>query len=145
MYHLEDCTEGRVWIGGSHTLTEAEIIAFASVWDPQVFHVDPEAAKHTAHGGLIASSVHLYAIAAKLLNEIPFNGIASLRHEMSILNPGRPGDTLTLAVTCMASRRSASKPDRGLLDMLMTLTNQHGQVVLSTASTVMLHTRHLIP
>lgn len=116
-------------------------MAFATQWDPQVFHVDPEAAKHTAHGGLIASSVHLYAIAAKLLNAIPFCGIASLKHEMRIVNPGRPGDTLTLALTCVASRRSASKPDRGLLEALMTLTNQHGEVVLSTASTLMLHTR----
>lgn len=142
MVYLEDCTEGQIWHGGSYLLTEEEIVSFALQWDPQPFHVDAEAARRSVHGGLIASSVHLYGIAAKLLNGIgPFAGIGSLRHEMKIVNPGRPGDTLAFSFTCVASRRSATKPDRGLLEALLTLRNQRGETVLVTASTLMLHTR----
>lgn len=142
MYYLEDCTEGRIWSGGSYLLTEHEIVAFAREWDPQSFHIDAEAARCSVHGGLIASSVHLYGIMAKLLCGLGrFAGIGSLKHEMRIVNPGRPGDTLTLAFKCLSSRQSRTKPDRGLLEALITLENQRGEVVLSTTSTMMLHTR----
>jgi acyl dehydratase len=45
MLYFEDLTPGRVFETASHTLSEDEIIAFASQFDPQPFHTDPEAAK----------------------------------------------------------------------------------------------------
>ena len=142
MYYLEDCADGRTWKGGGYLLTEREMVAFAREWDPQPFHIDAQAARRSVHGGLIASSVHLYGIMAKLLCGIgEFAGIGSLKHDMRIVNPGRPGDTLTLTFVCLSSRRSRSKPDRGLLETLMTLENQRGEVVLSSTSTLMLHAR----
>ena len=40
---------------GTYTFTEEEIIRFATKYDPQVIHTDPEAAKDSIFGGLIAS------------------------------------------------------------------------------------------
>ena len=54
-YYWEDFTPGRVFEYGARTLGEAEIIAFASDWDPQRFHTDPAQAKQTPYGGVIAS------------------------------------------------------------------------------------------
>ncbi len=43
--HAEDLTPGQVIQLGSHTVCESEIIAFATQWDPQFFHVDGNAAE----------------------------------------------------------------------------------------------------
>ena len=47
---------------GSHTFTAEEIIRFGKLYDPQYFHVDPEAAKHSHFGGLVASGWHTVTI-----------------------------------------------------------------------------------
>jgi acyl dehydratase len=54
---------------GSHTFTQDEIIAFAKKYDPQVFHIDPEAAKHSMFGGIIASGWHTAAMWMRLAVE----------------------------------------------------------------------------
>ena len=58
---LEDYVVGSVSEFGSITVEEAEIIDFARRFDPQVFHTDPEAAKKSIYGGLIASGWHTAA------------------------------------------------------------------------------------
>jgi acyl dehydratase len=55
----------------SHTITEEKIIEFGQRWDPQPFHTDPVAAEESIFGGLVASSVHLFAIAVKLGTSLP--------------------------------------------------------------------------
>ena len=44
-YHWEDMTVGEVRDLGTITPTREEIIAFATQFDPQPFHLDDEAAK----------------------------------------------------------------------------------------------------
>lgn len=51
---------------GSYTFTAAEIIHFASKFDPQPFHLDAEAAKNSVLGGLCASGWHTTAVFMKL-------------------------------------------------------------------------------
>jgi acyl dehydratase len=81
--------------------------------------------------GLTASSAHTYAIAALLLSRMePVAGIASLKHEMDLPNPARPGDRLTFTMTCVEKRASETKPDRGLITFDGVLANQHGVPIL---------------
>ncbi len=54
----EDFEPGTVFELGSRTLSKEEMIAFASEFDPQPFHVDEDAAASSAFGGLIASGWH---------------------------------------------------------------------------------------
>jgi acyl dehydratase len=141
MLYFEDFDVGRSRSAGIHELTEADIIAFARQWDPQPWHVDPEAAALT-HGGLSASSCHTYSIAALLLNRMePVAGIASLKHEIELPNPARPGDRLTLTMTCVEVRESATRPDRGLLTFDGVLANQHGLCVLKLRSLMLVRRR----
>ena len=56
--HFEDFEPGQVYELGTRAVTESEIVAFAREWDPQPFHIDPEAAKESVFGGLIASGWH---------------------------------------------------------------------------------------
>jgi acyl dehydratase len=51
---------------GAYTPTENEIIEFASLWDPQAFHVDPKVASSGHFGELIASGIHTLAIFQRL-------------------------------------------------------------------------------
>jgi len=55
LLYWEDFPPGDTMVMGSHTFTREEIIAFARQFDPQPFHIDPEAAKNSRFGGLIAS------------------------------------------------------------------------------------------
>ena len=52
---FEDFEPGSVHELGRRTVTEEEIVAFARQFDPQLFHLDPEAARESVFGGLIAS------------------------------------------------------------------------------------------
>ena len=141
MLYFEDFDVGQSRSAGIHELTESDIVAFARQWDPQPWHVDPEAAAIT-HGGLSASSCHTYSIAALLLNRMePVAGIGSLRHEIEMPNAARPGDRLTLTMTCVETRESATRPDRGLLTFDGVLANQHGLPVLKLRSLMMVRRR----
>ena len=65
--YFEDYLPGAVHEFGSIMIEEAEIIEFAQRFDPQPFHTDPEAAKQSAFGGLIASGWHTASLAMRLL------------------------------------------------------------------------------
>ena len=67
MLYWEDFPVGDTMEMGSHTFTEEEIIAFARQFDPQPFHIYPEAAKNSFFKGLIASGWHTCAIAMRLM------------------------------------------------------------------------------
>ena len=54
-YYWEDFPVGSVREFGRITLTKEEIIDFATKFDPQPFHLDEEAAKHSLFGRLCAS------------------------------------------------------------------------------------------
>jgi acyl dehydratase len=142
MRYFEDIEVGSAQTAGAHQLHDEDIIAFARQWDPQPWHVDPEAGRRSPMQGLTASSVHSYAVAALLLNRMePTAGIASIKHELELPNPARPGDRLTLTMTCVDKRPSESKPDRGLVTFEGVLANQHGAVVLKLRSLMMVKTR----
>ena len=145
MLYFEDFVIGAARTAGPHELAAADMIAYASQWDPQPWHVDPEEAERT-HGGLTASSGHTYSIAALLLSRMePAAGIASLRHEIELPHPARPGDRLTLTMTCVEKRPSESKPDRGLVTFEGRLANQDGLAVLTLRSLMMLRRRPAAP
>jgi acyl dehydratase len=131
---FEDYTVGATYICGSFTLTEDEIIAFARQYDPQTMHIDRELAAQGPFGEVIASGWHTVARTMRLVveNFLPHNGLAAPGiDELRWPRPVRPGDTLTLHATIEEARRSRSKPDRGLIQGLLEVLNQHGEVVMS--------------
>lgn len=131
---FEDYMVGATYVCGSFTVTEEEIIAFATQYDPQMMHVDRKLAAEGPFGEVIASGWHTVARTMRLLveNFLPHNGLAAPGiDELRWPRPVRPGDTLTLHATIQQARRSQSKPDRGLLTTLLQVVNQHGDVVMS--------------
>ncbi len=67
--YFEDYVEGDVHTFGSIAVEADEIIAFAKRFDPQRFYIDPEAAKQTPFGGLIASGWHTAGLMMRLCVE----------------------------------------------------------------------------
>ena len=143
MLYFEDLQVGDSAVFGPHELFEEDVIAFARQWDPQPFHVDPDAAARSPMKGLTAPSCHTFAVASLLLSrtEVPIAVIGSLRHEMEMPSPARPGDILSLRVTFADARPSESKPDRGLVTVESVLSNQAGTAVLRLRSLIVVKRR----
>lgn len=130
--YLDDLKPGDQYTSGTYTVTEAQIIAFATEFDPQVFHLDPAAARDTFFAGLAASGWHTAAITMRLLvtSGMPIaNGLIGAGSEVSWPLPVRPGDTLHVVSTILDVRASHSKPDRGFATCLSETFNQNGDVV----------------
>ncbi|MGD0106195.1 MAG: MaoC family dehydratase [Rhodopila sp.] len=131
---FEDYTVGDTYVCGSFSVTEDEIIQFARLYDPQMMHMDRALAAKGPFGEVIASGWHTVARTMRLLvdNFLPHDGLAAPGiDELRWALPVRPGDTLTVHATVQQARRSRSKPDRGLLNVLLEVLNQNGEVVMS--------------
>ena len=121
-YCFEDFKPGHVFERGTRTLEEREIIDFAREWDPQRYHVDPEAAKASPFGGLIASGWQSCGVAMRLMCDAYLNDSSCVGSpgidEIRFLRPVRPGDTLRFRSTVLESApsRSLAEPEHPLLD-----------------------------
>ncbi len=133
--YFEDYVEGDVHAFGSIAVEADEIIAFARRFDPQRFHTDPEAAKQTPFGGLIASGWHTAGLMMRLYAEHYLTHVASLASpgldELRWVKPVRPGDRLSVRVTVLKATPSKSKPDRGAVTSFVEVFNQAGEVVMT--------------
>jgi acyl dehydratase len=133
--YLEDLQPGQTLQSGPVTVTEADCIAFARQFDPQPFHVDPEAAKSTMFQGLALSGWHTAALSMRMLVDSPLarvaNGLVGIevRH-MRWPRPARPGDTLELTVEILETNPSRSRPGWGTALLRWTTRNQLGEPVL---------------
>jgi acyl dehydratase len=133
--YLEDYVAGAVHEFDGIVVDQDEVIAFAKRFDPQPFHTDPEAAKQSAFGGLIASGWHTASLMMRLFVDHYLSHVASLGSpgvdQLRWLKPVRPGDRLVLRVTVHEVKRSRSKPDRGILHSHIEVLNQCREVVMT--------------
>lgn len=130
----EDLVVGQTRDLGSLSPTREEIIAFATQFDPQPFHLSEEAGRASVFGGLSASGWHTCALAMRLM-------VTNFLHETSSLGspgleslkwtrPVYPGDVLRLTSTIVEKRPMSRRPDVGLARTLWEMYNQHGEKVL---------------
>ena len=136
--YWEDFEPGQVFELGSRTVTEEEIVEFARQFDPQPFHLDPEAARGKVFGGLIASGWHTGAMWMRLYVDAML-GSATGRgspgiEELRWLAPVRPGDTLDGRLTVLEVTPSETRPDRGTIRIRGEMVNQDGVTVMAMTS-----------
>ncbi|HET8577235.1 MAG TPA: MaoC family dehydratase [Methylomirabilota bacterium] len=133
--YLEDFRPGDRFRSAELTVSEALILEFARFYDAQPFHADPEAAKATVYGGLIASGIQTIAITFKLFLETGALAACSLGSpgldEIRWKLPVRAGDTVRVEVEVLEARDSTSKPDRGIVRLRYTAFNQRGEAVMT--------------
>jgi acyl dehydratase len=134
LIHYEDFAPGQRYALGTLTVTREEIIAFASEFDPQPFHLDEEAGKASILGGLAASgwntaSLVMRLLATGLLNRATCMGSPGITR-LKWKHPVFPGDTLTATAEVLEKKDLRSKPDLGIVTMRVTAANQAAADVL---------------
>jgi acyl dehydratase len=146
---FEDFVEGGSIDLGFKDVTAAEIVDFASEFDPQPMHLDEAAGRASILGGLSASGWHTCAMFMRLLCD------AVLLDSTSQGAPGvdrikwrRPvlaGDRLSGRSTVLSKRPSTSRPALGLVSLRSELVNQRGETVLELENTAMFLKRGAAP
>lgn len=135
---------------GSHTFTAEEIKAFASRYDPQLFHLDEKAAEASVFGRLCASGWHTAAMWMKYNlgvreDTVEWNGPEPRPQfgpspgfrNLKWLKPVYAGETVTFTRTALAHRPIASRPGWRLLTIICAGTDSTGDKVIEFESAVL--------
>ncbi|WP_226019405.1 MaoC family dehydratase [Novosphingobium sp. FKTRR1] len=146
MRYYEDMFVGQKRRFGSRLVARDEVIAFASHYDPQPFHLSDEAAAKTHFGRLSASGWHTGAMVMRMLvdeqDAAGHQGLGSPGiDELRWVRPVYPGDTLSVETEVLDKRRSQSRPEMGLFTSATRVFNQHGEVVMTMTAKAMIRTR----
>jgi len=140
--YFEDFTIGRVFETDRRTISQEEIIAFGRQFAPLPYHTDPEAAKDTMFGELVAAGFHTCSISFGLFIEAGIfascamgsPGFDNLRWK----KPVRPGDSLQVTATVTEASPARDESGRNLIKLLFITSNQDGEPVLE------MHTKHFV-
>lgn len=146
MQYFEDLEPGSVDRFGHHQVTREEVIAFASRYDPQPFHLDDEAAAQTHFGRLSASGWHTCAmVMAMVVENLKAHRQAGLGSpgvdELRWHKPVYPGDTLRCETQLLEKKRSRSRPEMGSFRSTMRVFNQNDDLVMSFTSIGLIRVR----
>jgi acyl dehydratase len=132
-WYFEDFAEGQEITLGGRQVTEEEIIAFATQFDPQPFHIDHDAAAKSIFGKLAASGWHTCSMMMRMVVDGILNDSSSMGSPgldgIRWIKPVYGGDTLTVTYVTKDVRPSNSKPDRGVVVSVWKATNQNGELV----------------
>ena len=148
LLHFEDFRPGQLFRLGRHTLSADEMIEFATEFDPQPQHTDPEAAKHSMLGGLAASGWHLSALAMRMMVDGLFNRATSMGSpgidEIQWRRPVLVGNRVRLDGEVLDTRLSW-RPDRGFVRFRFSMTRdeekRNGELVMMFVCSVMFRRR----
>ena len=141
---FEDIVIDEVFPLGDHTFSADEIVRFATLYDPQYFHLAGAGAEHSHFEGIIASGWHTVVIGHRKMVDALFAEEERLRglgeepgvsgpspgvNSMQFKVPVRPGDTVSYELVVTDKRASNSIPGWGLLFNKITAVNQRGELV----------------
>jgi acyl dehydratase len=133
--YFEDYIPESVHEFGAIAVEPDEVVSFGKRFVPLSYHTDPEAAKTSLYGGLIASGWHTAGLMMRLYTDNYLSRVANLGSpgvdELRWEKPVYPGDELSIRVTVLETRRSESKPDRGIVRSFVEVLNQKREVVMS--------------
>ncbi|MBI4725149.1 MAG: MaoC family dehydratase [Rhodomicrobium sp.] len=146
--YFEDLSVGMTFTAGSENVSEVDIVTFAKQFDPQPFHTDPEAAKHSLFKGLAASGWHTIGLTMRMLvnGGVPLaGGSIGFGAEVSWPRPVRPGDELAIECEIIEITPSRSKPHQAIATLRTTTTNQNGETVQVLTSKNLVFKRGYVP
>ena len=137
--YLDDFHVGQRFTTGTYTMTEAKIVAFASEFDPQPFHLSEDEGRDSLLGGLAASGWHTAAVTMRLQVEGEMQmagGMVGAGGEITWPAPTRPGDVLRVETEVLDVRPSRSRLDRGIVTVHSETKNHDGVVVQALKATL---------
>jgi acyl dehydratase len=145
-WFFDDLAVGQSFSSGPITMERDRIVAFAREFDPQPMHLGEEEAVGTMAGELIASGWHTAATTMRMLidgamPDLGGGAVGAGIESIAWPNPVRPGDALSAVSEIVELRPSRSRPDRGLMKLKTTTTNQNGLVVQVVTAVIMVPRR----
>ena len=140
---LDDLHEGMSFASDTYEMTAESIIAFATEFDPQPFHVDAESAEGTFFDGLVASGWHTAAVTMRLLiNGLPIaTGIVGGGGELSWPSAATAGDVLRVEGAVTRITRSRSRPEQAWVVVEHRTVNQRDEVRQTNSSRLLVWQR----
>ena len=128
--YFEDLKVGMILVSPDDRLiTREEIIAFATEWDPQLYHIDEASARKSPIGRFCASALHSMAVCQRLAHDtgifeyLPIIGLGI--SDLQFPKPVVEGDRVRGRVTVQVLRPSKSRLDQGVATILVELVNQN--------------------
>ncbi len=142
---FEDFEPGRRFALGPKAVTAAEIIEFASEFDPQPMHLDEAAGRASILGGLAASGWHTSAMFMRMMTDaFLLNSLSQGAPGIDVMEWRKPvlaGDTLSGHSTVIEARTSRSRPGIGIVKFRHEVENQHGDLVCLSENSIMFDMR----
>jgi len=132
--HFEDLPVGRQFKTVGRTITETDIINFVNTTGMlEVLFTNYEFLKHESDiKGRVSPGALVFCIAEGLLTQatMQHTGYAFLNMQYDIKGPVVAGDTIHVECEVIESRRSNSRPNRGLVRTRNRIYKQDGTLVL---------------
>ena len=121
-------------------LNKSAIVAFASRFDPQPYHLDADAADQSIFGGLCASGWHIAALATRLVietlldNGLPFVEMTSVS-QLKWSQPTFVNDQIRVRVTLGKSDEDSPITNTRCQTLEIEVCNSNGAVVATMTAT----------
>ncbi|MDF3312238.1 MaoC/PaaZ C-terminal domain-containing protein [Rhodococcus sp. T2V] len=145
MPYIEELAPGTTFVTPGRTIYLHDITSFAELTgDWHEVHTNESWAASSVQGKVVAHGLLVLSYAAGLMQRggvFDDKAIAFLDLQWKILEPVFPGDTIWVTVEVADSRRSTSKPDRGVATLALSVRNQHDAVVATANWTNMFQSR----
>jgi acyl dehydratase len=143
--HFEDFPAGRKFRTIGRTITEADLVGFINATGmTELLFTDHEFLRTESHiSDRIVPASLVYSLAEGLVIQATLQktGLAFLHMELDIAGPTLVGDTIHVECEVTESRRSKSRPDRGLVRSRNAVVKQDGTTVLTYTPLRMLKSR----
>jgi acyl dehydratase len=135
---FEDFEVGQVIETGTRTLDQEEIIEFGKKYAPVPYHTDPEAAKESSFGGLVAAGYQTAAVTFGLFAQtgaladsgMGSPGVDSLRWK----RPVKAGDTLRVLANVLELSPAEKEGGRDAVRIRYDTLNQQDEIVMTLTS-----------
>ena len=125
------------------TISRKDILEFAADFDPQPYHLDPDAADNSIFGGLCASGWHVTAVMMRLLtdtfaknniNLLGSDGVSNLRWKKPVFAE----DSLSSIITVSKKDLGESTYPLSYIECDVDVSNQKGELVIQLSTSLMI-------
>lgn len=141
--YWQDLRPGERFETRSITISTQDILEFAADFDPQPYHLNPEAAEDSIFGGFCASGWHVTALMMRLLTDtfttahidlLGSNGVSSLRWRKPVF----AGDSLSARITVADHSPASAGSPFGYINCDVEVDNQAGDQVIALTTSLMI-------
>lgn len=141
--YLSEFSVGERFTTLSRTVTETDVVLFAGITgDNNPIHTDKDYAESLPFKSRIAHGLLGAGIATGLwgrMGLVDGSAIAALSTEWSFVGAIKVGDTIHCEVEVLETKRSSSKPDRGILNIGYKIINQNNQICQTGSMATMMY------